>query len=144
MNTYDAKICDEFQNQFDLCELGLKQLSPDERKPLERHIEDCKACQKWLSDWELIKLSTHQLSQLEVPDTVLSGIMTKLEPARSELSMPVKSDFLLGAAGLGVLLVSSVCYAAEGTDGVMSWCLSFVVLLFAHYLLNSRKMGVAV
>jgi hypothetical protein len=146
MNAQDAKICDEFQNQFDLCELGLRHFGQDERKQLERHFEKCDRCQRWLSDWELIKLSTRELTQLEVPDTVLAGIMTKLEPAPAlaKLPMSVNSDVLFGGAGLCVLLLASIFYASEGTEGAVSWCLSFVILLCAHYFFNSRKTGVAV
>jgi hypothetical protein len=144
MNTYDAKICDQVQNQFDLCELGLRQLEADERKLLERHFESCKPCQKWLADWELIKLNTRELTQLEVPDSVLAGVMKGLEPGRLALPTLPKSDLLLGGAGLCVLFLTSIFYAAEGAEGAISWGLSFLLLLVAHYLLNLQKPGVAV
>src|SRR5450432_1146706 len=80
------QFCNDAQEQFDIHELGLGPLDANAKKQMERHFEDCEPCQKWLADWELIKLDTRELIQLEVPSTVLSSIMANIEPAPSEVA----------------------------------------------------------
>lgn len=145
MKTHDANICEEYQNQFDLSELGLRHLVQDERQNLERHFEDCDHCRKWLSDWELIKLSTRDLSQLEVPSTVMAGIMSKLAVPPERVLVPAVSEVVIGGAGFGVLLLASAYYSAENPDGLAAWCVSFCLLICAHYFFSftSRRVQVA-
>jgi hypothetical protein len=126
--------CNKIQEQFDLCELGLEQFDHTARKHMELHIESCSHCKQWLSEWELIKLETQQLPQLEVPDLVLANIMSKIEPPPQVVPKFAKTDLLLAAAGLAMLLFSSMHYAADGLEGGMTWCLCFLILLAASQI----------
>ena len=135
--------CDQAQEQFDVHELGLGPLDPAARKQMELHFDDCQPCRKWLSDWELIKLDTHELVQLEVPSTVLSSIMAKIEPAPSEVAsfediiamVPIlRSDALIAVIAFAALLLAGFHYASEGFEGTAAWCAGFIVLFLANHL----------
>lgn len=82
----DNQMCNDAQEQFDIHELGLAPLDPIARRQMEQHFESCEPCRTWLSNWELIKLDTRELSQLEVPLTVLSSIMSEINAAASPVS----------------------------------------------------------
>jgi hypothetical protein len=126
--------CNKIQEQFDRCELGLEQFDVTARKQMESHIESCGHCKQWLSQWELIKFQTQQLPQLEVPGSVLANIMAKTAPAPHTVPQFAISDLLLAAAGLAMLLFSSMHYAADGLEGGMAWCLCFLILLGASQI----------
>jgi hypothetical protein len=120
--------CDEIQNQFDLCELGLGQFDLSARKQMESHIGSCDQCKKWLSDWELIKLETQQLPQLEAPTSIVANVMSKIETTPKPVPTFAVSDLLLTVAGLALLIFSSRHYGADGIEGSMAWCLCFLIL----------------
>ena len=143
----DTHLCSQLQEQFDYYELGLGPLLPETKNQMEKHFESCDHCQKWLSEWELIKLDTRLLDQLEVPSTVLANIMSQIEPAQVAVPLTVtsptlfKSDLLIALVALGSLLFAWLRYASEGFEGTAAWCFSFIVLFAVHYMFQTLSQG---
>ncbi|HEY9682830.1 MAG TPA: hypothetical protein V6C86_14740 [Oculatellaceae cyanobacterium] len=160
--------CSDAQERFDTHELGLAPIGTEEKRQMEQHFKTCEPCQKWLSQWELIKLEAHGLEQLEVPSSVLASIMTKIDEAPVLIpqvqdslavtpaaiavgahtpspvtNLPAKaqtfqSDLLVACSALALLIAASLHYASESLEGTASWCFSFAVLFAIQHFLRGN------
>jgi hypothetical protein len=152
--TSSIQSCSDAQERFDIHELGLAPLETEAKRQMEQHFKTCEPCQKWLSQWELVKLEAHSLEQLEVPAMILPSIMSKIEAApplvphvqsatisttSSTSQTPLfQSDLLVAAAAFVLLLAASLQYASESFEGTASWCFSFAVLFAVQYFLKGK------
>lgn len=161
-----SQSCVDAQERFDTHELGLAPLGTEEKRQMEQHFKTCEPCQKWLSQWELIKLEAHGLELLEVPSSVMASIMTKIDEAPglvpqmqdslaiapaaaavgtlsqvtnlSAKAQTFQSDLLVACSALALLIAASLHYASESLEGTASWCFSFAVLFAIQYFLRGN------
>jgi predicted anti-sigma-YlaC factor YlaD len=160
LNNDESHECAQMRRQFDLYELDLP--LPDDAASFEMHFHNCASCRNWLANWDMVKVSLHNLEQVEVPDSVFDNIMAavapgtvaaSLAPATVAVAQPTVAPrafrFLSGDTttmllGFGILLLSFTIFASASLNESISWCVSFLLLVAFNQLTRTRtSLGVA-
>jgi hypothetical protein len=146
MKTDYNSACEEFQKHFDPFELSSSHLSESQQTLSLAHTTTCPGCERWVKDWELITRSARKMPQLEVPTSVLTNVMSVVQPTTSvgTKEQMIQADVIWLIAGFGALLLASTCLGADSSEGVASWSLSFVIVVLINRLLKSGAQGEAV
>ncbi len=139
MHTHRPTQCHEMRNRFDLSDLRLTEMNEEEKARIENHFQTCKHCQSWMSEWELIKFEVRELPELAVPDSVLANVMAQVNAA---VERSFFEEFGLALSAFAFLLVALSMFAGEAPDGMLSWCVSFIILLAMHQFAKTRSAPV--